>query len=277
MEKYLFTDGTNVIRELQSKEELDKLIDLSPDRDAIRIWVFSTSEWINYATYSKNSPVSTSTRTKSRTIEVVETLPEPKLPRPSPLRWIRKPLIAIAIVGIALLIYNFTRITWTKLPILTVFAERPENSPPVDADSLIQSIEYLRGVKLDKITRTNLRIRNSWPERVVVQLNSDRDSSSTGIKYHHINLGVDNSTGYLIDQVVAELTVWNDGDAMIRDTVEFRNINYTAPARRDLVQEYKGDSLSLTIQTIKARSFNFCYSADKQSNYGNFNDRWFCK
>ena len=55
MEKYLFTDGTNLVREVQSKEELYTLIQSSGDSGKIRIWIFSTSEWISYTEFSKRS------------------------------------------------------------------------------------------------------------------------------------------------------------------------------------------------------------------------------
>src|SRR5687768_18499793 len=55
MEKYLFTDGTNVIREVQSKEELLTLVQSAGDPGKIRIWIFSTCEWITYTEFSKRS------------------------------------------------------------------------------------------------------------------------------------------------------------------------------------------------------------------------------
>ncbi len=55
MEKYLFTDGTNVVREVQSKEELHTLIKLCSDTAKARIWIANTCEWIPYSEFSKRS------------------------------------------------------------------------------------------------------------------------------------------------------------------------------------------------------------------------------
>jgi hypothetical protein len=53
MKKYLFTDGTNVIREVQSDEELQALIQSSAELDKIRIWIFNTNEWLTHAEFCK--------------------------------------------------------------------------------------------------------------------------------------------------------------------------------------------------------------------------------
>ena len=57
MKKYLFTDGTNVIREVQSEEELQTLIQSSEDPGKIRIWIFNTNEWVTHAEFSKRRVV----------------------------------------------------------------------------------------------------------------------------------------------------------------------------------------------------------------------------
>src|SRR5258705_12262029 len=53
MEKYLFTDGTNVIREVESREELQSLIQSAAETAKVRIWIFSTSEWITVTDFNK--------------------------------------------------------------------------------------------------------------------------------------------------------------------------------------------------------------------------------
>src|SRR5439155_19696569 len=52
MDKYLFTDGTSGVREVQSQEELKTLIASAAQPGKIRIWIFNTNEWINYTGFS---------------------------------------------------------------------------------------------------------------------------------------------------------------------------------------------------------------------------------
>ena len=175
------------------------------------------------------------------------------------------------------LVYNFTKIKWEKAPPLNIMAVRPSNVPLMDIDSLIQFLEDSRGQKLDKITKTNLRIRNTWPERITLQLTAGRDTSNMGSKYYGIELSIDNSTGYNIDNAIVKLSIWKDHELNNSDTFHFTNISYVMAAKRKVENSYRGDSLSVSFQSIKARVFNFCYSSDKKSNYGNNNDRWFCR
>jgi hypothetical protein len=63
MENFLFTDGTNGVKEVQSADELQRLIDASPDKNAIRIWVFNTSEWLSYADFTRLYPALPKLRT----------------------------------------------------------------------------------------------------------------------------------------------------------------------------------------------------------------------
>lgn len=279
MDKYLFNDGTNVIREVQSKEELELLAQSAIDRNKIRVWVFNTSEWLTYAEYSKRAgikPTNIPQKEKNKAIEKTETVKPLRKSRSG--NWLRNGFVAALAVVTIILIYNFTRVTWTRITPLNIRAQRPANTPPVDADSLIQAIEWTRGQKLDKVTKTNLRIRNTWPDRVVLQLTAERDSSSNNAtKAHHIEISVDNSTGYFIDEAIVELRTWKDERIASTDTFHFRNINYAQPARRILEREYRVDSMEVSFNSIRAKSFNFCYSSGKESNYGNLNDRWFCK
>jgi hypothetical protein len=188
-------------------------------------------------------------------------------------QWLAVIVAAVAI----LLVYNFTRLQWRALPELSLKASRPANAPPIDADSLQAVLESRRGTPLDKVTRTNLRIRNGWPDRILLSLRVQRDSSSAGIRFQPTEAVLDNATGYLIDDADAELNIWRDGRPIHTEPIRFEKINYTEPGRRQLSGNYVGDSISIHFITIGSKAFNFCYSADKQSNYGNLNDRWFCR
>ena len=141
----------------------------------------------------------------------------------------------------------------------------------------LKSVEALRGQKLDKITRTNLRIRNSWPDLIQLQLTADREISRSGSRYSNAEISVDNSTGYNLDNAIVKLDVWNESEVTGSDTIQFSNISYAALSKRKLESVYRGDSLSVSFISIKSKVFNFCYSAEKKSNYGNYNDRWFCR
>jgi hypothetical protein len=280
MNKYLFTDGTSGVREVQSQEELKTLIASAVQPDKIRIWIFNTNEWINYAGFSNGVLL---TRKEKNNSIVKNNLPvgisENGLSKRSEngLRGVKKFLFFIVAGTGIFLVYNFTRIKWEKASPLNITAARPSNVPLINADSLIQFMEENRGQKLDKVTKTNLRIRNTWPERITLQLNSDRDVSSAGSRYYNAEFSIDNSTGYNIDNAVVKLVVWKKNEVSSTDTFHFNNISYAAAAKRKLDNIYRGDSLSVSFQSIKAKVFNFCYSADKKSNYGNGGDRWFCR
>jgi hypothetical protein len=271
MEKYLFTDGTGEIREVQSEEELNALIKSATHPDRIRIWLFSSNEWISYAAFSKSSYPAGK--------KIVTAIIEPDTTEP-PVRkrgWLKKTLLFTLAGATVFLVYNFTRIKWERIEPLNVFAARPANVPGINADSVIDLIEAVRGQKLDKTTRTNLRIRNTWPERILLQLDTERESKGNTTRYSNIQITLDNATGYLIDEAIVKLTVWKKDEATRSDTIRFSNIGYATPAKQDIKEGYRGDSIAVSFYSIKARSFNFCYSVDKQSNYGNMADRWFCK
>jgi len=280
MNKYLFTDGTSGVREVQSQEELKTLIASAVQPDKIRIWIFNTNEWINYAGFSNGVLL---TRKEKNNPVVKNNLPasisENGLSKRSEngLRGVKKFLFFIVAATGIFLVYNFTRIRWEKASPLNITAARPSNVPLINTDSLIQFMEESRGQKLDKVTKTNLRIRNTWPERITLQLNTDRDVSSAGSRYSNAELSIDNSTGYNIDNAVVKFIVWKNNEVSRTDTFHFSNISYAAAAKRKLDNIYRGDSLSVSFQSIKAKVFNFCYSADKKSNYGNSGDRWFCR
>ncbi|MFI5130987.1 MAG: hypothetical protein ACHQFX_13380 [Chitinophagales bacterium] len=276
MEKYLFTDGTNVIREVESREELQSLIQSSAEPAKVRIWIFNSNEWISVADFNKRASGQNSQVKKAETVAAVKEPPAPRRKSSIP-GYLKKAAIGIAGAAAIFLVYNFTRVTWRKGSALSIAAERPENTPPVNVDSLIETVELLRGQRLDKITRTNLRIRNTWPDLIQLQLTADRDISKNGSKYYNAEVSIDNSTGYNLDDAVVKLDVWKDNEVSGSDTIHFSNITYAALAKRKLEPIYRGDSLSVSFITIKSKVFNFCYSSEKKSNYGNYNDRWFCR
>ncbi|MEP7376552.1 MAG: hypothetical protein ABI675_24355 [Chitinophagaceae bacterium] len=277
MEKYLFTDGTNAVREVQSGEELQTLIQSSVDPGRIRIWVFSSNEWVTYAEFSKQSVAKIvplkKTASQEEEKKVVTTVSKPTRKYAGLIK-----LFIVFIAGLSIfLVYNFTRVKWKKSTPVEITALRPANVPLLDVDSLIQFIEYTRGQKLDRVTSTNLRIRNTWPDRIQLQLKSDRDTSQAGNRFYNINITIDNSTGYNIDNVVVEFKNWINGQVSKADTIRFENVGYAAPAARNVTGEWKSDSLSVSFLSLRSKAFNFCYAAGKESNYGNLNDRWFCK
>ncbi len=277
MEKYLFTDGTNAVREVQSGEELQTLIQSSGDPGKIRIWVFSTSEWITYTEFSNRSAAKVIPLKKTEIQQEDKQLFSPVRKPARKYSGVVKVLIVL-VAGLAIfLVYNFSRIKWSAATPLEITSPRPENVPLLDVDSLIQFIEYTRGQKLDRVTSTNLRIRNSWPDRIQLQLKSERETSQAGTRFSGVNITINNSTGYNIDNAVVELSTWMNGSVSKTDTLQYSNISYATPATQNVVGEYRGDSLSVSFRYLKSKAFNFCYAAGKESNYGNLNDRWFCK
>jgi hypothetical protein len=110
----------------------------------------------------------------------------------------------------------------------------------------------------------------------LLHLEADRETSNAGTRYSKVQITLDNATGYLIDNAVVELSAWSNNEMTI-DTIHFNDVGYTMPHKKTLDAIFKADSLSVSFSSIKAASFNFCYSAIKESNYGNKADRWFCR
>ena len=77
MEKYLFTDGTNVIREVESREELQSLIQSSAEPAKVRIWIFNTNEWVSIADFNKRASGQNSLIKKTETVAEVKEPPAP--------------------------------------------------------------------------------------------------------------------------------------------------------------------------------------------------------
>jgi hypothetical protein len=92
-----------------------------------------------------------------------------------------------------------------------------------------------------------------------------------------VDVSIDNTTGYNLDEAIVKLNVWKNGKISAADTLRFNNIRYDKVSARQLSDNYRGDSLSVSFDSIRAKGFNFCYSAAVKNNSGNYNDRWFCR
>ena len=271
MEKFLFTDGINGVSEVHSIAALQVLIESAEHPEKIQVWLFNSNEWISYAAFRKQTKLPTK---KEKPIAVI---PDPRPVARTGRRLLKKmSYIALAATGI-FLVFNFTRIKWEKTDPLNNAAVRPENVPIMDIDSLISEIEDLRGLSLDKSTRTNLRLRNTWPERIELNLHSERETSNAVTRFFKVDISIDNTTGFNLDNAVVKLQVWKNNKINTTDTVGFKNIRYDKILKRPLTAMYYGDSISVSFESIKAKAFNFCYSASVKNNSGNYNDRWFCR
>ena len=285
MERFLFTDGSNGVNEAASLEELKALINATEQPERCRIWLYSTNEWISYASFILQFPAARKTDilSPSTVIPVQQSRHVPSLPYvPAPATRKRKPrlvnfLFLVLLAAGAFLIFNFTRVTWKEATPLAATAIRPANMPVMDIDSLIGTIEATRGQSLDRSTKTNLRLRNTWPELISLQVNADRETSNAGSRFFNVDVSIDNSTGNTLDNAVVRLNVWKDKKITLSDTLRFSNIRYDKIARRQLDYRYRGDSLSVSFESIRSKSFNFCYNASTKNNPGDYNDRWFCR
>jgi hypothetical protein len=271
MDKFLFTDGTNGVREVQSLDELQTLIESAVQADKIRIWLFSSNEWISYAAFRKQVPAIN--KKDKVVIAVAKTITVRKPGN----RWLKKMLCITGAATGVFLVVNFTKIKWEKAEPLNISAERPDNVPAMDMDSLIWEIEDSRGQTIDKNTKNNLRLRNTWPDRIELKLHAERETSSATFRYFNVDISIDNSTGFNIDNAVVKLMVWKNSKVNTTDTLRFTNIRYDNLLTRQLDESYRGDSISVSFESIKAKAFNFCYSATTKNNSGNYNDRWFCR
>ncbi|NOT51829.1 MAG: hypothetical protein HOP10_11200 [Chitinophagaceae bacterium] len=273
MEKFLFTDGSGGVKEVQSQEELEELIGSTAQPDKSRVWLFNSNEWIGYAAYRKMYPA-----IKKKDVAIAASIHETVPVRVNGKKsWLKKFLFLAALVGGAFLVFNFTKIKWKKADPVNTVATRPNNVPLMDIDSLISDIEANRGTSLDRSTKTNLRLRNTWPERIELKLHSEKETSSAGSRFFNINLSIDNTTGFNLDNAVVKLLVWRNKEVSVSDTLRFGNIRYDKQSSRAWDAVYRGDSISVSFESIRAKAFNFCYSAAVKNNSGNYNDRWFCR
>ena len=205
MEKYLFNDGTNIIKEAHTAEELKSLLLTCTDPAKTKIWVFDTNEWLSFTEFSKKyNFISTPTAVAKRNVPPrIEENGETETPGWK--RKIKNFVIIISVIAVALLVYNFTHVGWEKVGPVNFTASRPANTPYVNSDSLIQVIETQRGQSLDKVTKTNFRIRNSWPEKISLKLTGDKYSNKLTNRYENLEFSIDNSTGYNLDNAVVQL------------------------------------------------------------------------
>jgi hypothetical protein len=276
MEKFLFTDGTNGVREVQSKEELENLLESAVQPDKARIWLFSSNEWISLAAFRKQVPAMIKKEKPAAAI-IAHQPGTSTLRPPASKHWLKKFLYITGAAGGIFLVFNFTKIKWQETAPVNSTAARPSNVPLMDIDSLILEIEDVRGQSLDRTTKNNLRLRNDWPERILLQLTADKETSSAGSRFFNVDIAIDNTTGLNLDQAVVKFSVWNNEKISETDTFHFNSIRYDKLAKRQLDDRYKGDSISVAFESIKAKAFNFCYSAATKNNSGNYNDRWFCR
>lgn len=273
MNKYLFTDGINGVKELQSQNELQTQIESAQNPDKIRIWIYSSHEWISYTAFHKKYPLVTKKEMTVASVNANVTLIRTGRGK----QWLKKFLFVMATAAGAFLIFNFTKIKWTKTAPVNITAARPANVPIMDIDSLIMAIEDDRGVFLDRSTRTNLRLRNTWPERIELRLNAERETASGSSRYFNVYISIDNTTGFNLDEAIVKLSVWKNGKTSNTDTLKFNNVRYDKLSTRQLSDSYRGDSIAVSFESIRAKAFNFCYSAAVENNSGNYNDRWFCR
>ncbi len=278
MNQFLFTDGTNGVKELSSAGELQQCIRAATDQAAVRIWVFPSNAWMTCAEFIKQypvfgEPVKASPATVEKTISR-NGLTGVKKKKSFP---VGQFILFLLLVAGTLLIFNFTRPRWESAGPLTVQAARPGNVPLMDMDSLYADIEAKRGQRIDKHTKNNLRLRNTWPEKILLRVSANREQSQAGNKYDHIVVTADNTTGYPVDRAVARFTVWKQDKVIVSDTVMFNAMPFSGAMERAITGVFRGDSISVHFETIEARAFNFCYASGLENKSGNYNDRWFCR
>lgn len=272
MDKFLYCDGTGAVIEAGSAEELASLVKNAPEPAKLRVWIFGSPEWIGYPAFLEQIPALNRRETAKESVPASIPVLKPQSGR----RLLKKFLFATAIITGALLVFNFTYVKWEKAAPLQTTAARPGNVPVMDIDSLISDIEWMRNRTLDRNTRLNLRLRNTWPDRILLQLEAAHETGSAGSRFSGLKISIDNTTGFNLDNAVVNLWLWNDGKPGKADTLQFSGIRFDKLSIRELKERFRCDSISVSFQSISAKAFNFCYSADIKNNSGNANDRWFC-
>jgi hypothetical protein len=266
--KILITDGTTPPAELHSQEELEGFVSKSTDPAKLRIWVFPSSEWISYTLYKKRYAAEKPGAGSNRPGTAAKQ-------NGFGMRWATRFLFGAALVSGALLIINFTSVKWEIKDQLKSQSAWPSNVRPIDIDSLISMIEFERMKPLDRSTRTNLRLRNTWPDRILLQLSANQETRNGMSRYADAKISIDNTTGMKVDEAVVEFFVWKNGQIERTDTLQFKNIGYDKMPVRQLNGYYRGDSLSVSFRRINARAFNFCYSSRGNQDAAYY-DPWFC-
>ncbi len=271
MEKFLFCEGTDGVIEVHSTEELVSLLRDARDPGQVRIWKFGSDEWTGYADFIKQGSVPDPAVSKAR--KTAQPVMNAAAGRQ---KWLKKFLFAVTLLGGAFLVFNFTRVRWDKAEPLSATAVRPANVPVMDIDSLVAEIESTRNRSLDRSTRLNLRLRNTWPENILLHLQAEKETGNAGSRFFRLRISIDNTTGFPVDEAVVDLRTWKNGVATITDTLRFSGIRFDKLSLRELPGLFRGDSLSVSFRSLRARAFNFCYSADVKNNLANYYDRWFC-
>ncbi len=273
MDHYLFTDGTSEVKEAHSKEELLSLVNSAATPGSIRVWKFNTNEWLDYTVYLKQDPTFGNTG-PAKLLNGSAVLPDSQQKGGT---WFKRALLMLGIAAGALLVFNFTSAGWENAGPLKTQAARPANVPLMDMDSLITEIEWQRGKTIDKGTRYNLRIRNNWPEHILLQLNAEKETKGGLSRFFNLAISIDNTTGFNLDNAVVKLLLWKNGKPEVSDTLLFNGIRYDKVLVRQLTGIFRGDSISVSFGSVRAKAFNFCYAAGTKNNSGNYNDRWFCR
>lgn len=267
MDKYLFTDGISGVREVHSREELFSLIQSATITEKARVWLFNSNEWIPAAFFLAKNPIPSHKAGNP----AGHSLPPVSRSRA---RRFRTPLLMLFIVTGTLLIFTFSSAGWENNGLTQFKAAWPANVPVLDQDSLVAQIEFSRGKTLDKSTRHNLRLRNTWPGQILLQIRSEKETRGSTSRFLQPEIVIDNASGAMIDQAIVALETWGKGRRIAADTLQFSNIRYDRELHRKLPMTFRSDSLSVSFISIRAKSFNFCY--DIKNNSGNPNDRWFC-
>lgn len=273
MNKFLFTDGTNGVREAHSKEELLSLINSAAEPGKCRIWKFSSHEWLDYNHFRAQHPFFE----QMDPVSVIKGETGTSVRQSRSHRRLTKAFFIAALLTGALMIFNFTSAGWEPVTTMRTTAVRPANVPLMDIDSLIGEIEGVRGRPLDKSTSNNLRLRNNWPEFIFLRLNAEKEVKGNSTRFLRAEVSIDNATGFVLDRAIVQLQVWKNGNASISDTFQFNDIRFDKMPVRTLSGDFRCDSISVSFHTINAKGFNFCYSAKAKNNSGNPNDRWFCR
>lgn len=272
MDKYLFSDGTNGVREAHSREELLILINSTSAPAQAMVWIFSSHAWISLPAFLAANP-DFIIRDKEKGLAGAAVPVEKKN---TPKKWWRTPLILTGVVTGALLIFNFSSAKWERSGVLKTTAVRPVNVPVFDLDSLVSEVEFLRGKSLDKSTRNNFRLRNNWPDQILLQLSATKESKGKNTRFRNILVSIDNATGSLLDKAAVRLETWKNGKRSVADTLQFSQIRYDKLLTRELSDDLRADSISVSFLSLQAKAFNFCYQSGTPANGGNAHDRWFC-
>ena len=214
MEKFLFTDGSSGVREASSRKELEEFAANAAGGPGLKVWVYGRNEWLGYAAFTTQYPLTARHNRK----EQAEFPAHAASPSVKPARWKKRLLGYTAVIILLLLVFNFTRMRWEKPVTVTMSSTRPANVPVMDVDSLVRDIELRRGEKIDRNTKSNLRLRNTWPEVILLETTATKERSDRANKFSGISIKVDNTTGHVIDEAIVMLNSWINGVSRVSPT-----------------------------------------------------------